>query len=157
MAADRKSVVQVKFRLRKDILKQVEKAAKAADRSVNEEIERRVEQSFDERRLTSAFVGGDVNEMILRIINWAMLSETHQRGKSWEKDEAGAETIRAVADYVIATAAGLHAPAPEKFENVPSGSWPSAQEEGRHRGPWLAKAFMQVAGLVAAGKKEGKS
>jgi hypothetical protein len=44
--ADRKSVVQVKFRLRKDVLKQLEKAAKAEDRSINDEIQRRIEQSF---------------------------------------------------------------------------------------------------------------
>jgi hypothetical protein len=44
--ADRKSVVQVKFRLRKEVLRQLERAAKAGDRSINEEIERRLEQSI---------------------------------------------------------------------------------------------------------------
>jgi hypothetical protein len=43
---DRKTVVQVKFRLRKDVLKQLEKAAKAKDRSVNAEIADRLEESL---------------------------------------------------------------------------------------------------------------
>jgi len=46
MAGDRKSVVQVKFRLRKDVLKQLERAAKKADRSVNDEIGRRLAESI---------------------------------------------------------------------------------------------------------------
>jgi hypothetical protein len=44
--ADRKSVVQVKFRIRKEILRQLERAAKAGDRSVNDEIGRRLEESI---------------------------------------------------------------------------------------------------------------
>ena len=44
---DRKSIVQVKFRLRKDILRQLERSAKASDRSVNAEIAHRLEQSFE--------------------------------------------------------------------------------------------------------------
>jgi hypothetical protein len=46
--ADRKSVVQVKFRLRREVLKQLERSAKAGDRSVNEEIQRRLEQSIQQ-------------------------------------------------------------------------------------------------------------
>jgi Arc-like DNA binding domain len=43
---DRKSIVQVKFRLRKDILRQLERSAKAYDRSVNAEIAHRLERSL---------------------------------------------------------------------------------------------------------------
>jgi hypothetical protein len=44
--ADRKTVVQVKFRLRRELLKEIERSAKSADRSTNEEIEFRLEESF---------------------------------------------------------------------------------------------------------------
>jgi hypothetical protein len=44
--ADRKTVVQVKHRLRRDLLQRIERSAKTKDRSVNEEIERRLEESF---------------------------------------------------------------------------------------------------------------
>jgi len=45
--ADRKTVVQVKFRLREGLIDKLTKAAKAKDHSLNEEVERRLEQSFD--------------------------------------------------------------------------------------------------------------
>jgi hypothetical protein len=44
--ADRKTVVQVKHRLRRDLLQRIVRSARATDRSVNEEIECRLEQSF---------------------------------------------------------------------------------------------------------------
>ena len=49
---DRRSVVQVKFRLRRDLLRRVEKEAKAEDRSVNEQLERIVERGLDARDIT---------------------------------------------------------------------------------------------------------
>jgi hypothetical protein len=51
---DRKSIVQVKFRLRKDILRQLERSAKAYDRSVNAEIAHRLEQSFQQADIITA-------------------------------------------------------------------------------------------------------
>jgi hypothetical protein len=54
--ADRNSLTQVKFRLRNDVLRKLERDAKRDDRSVNDEIGRRLEASYrDEeeiRRLT---------------------------------------------------------------------------------------------------------
>jgi hypothetical protein len=52
LVPDRKSIVQVKFRLRKDILRQLERSAKACDRSVNAEIAHRLEQSFQQEDTT---------------------------------------------------------------------------------------------------------
>jgi hypothetical protein len=56
--ADRESVIQVKFRLRKPLLKQLKRAADAADRSLNEEIEERLKQSFQQKRLQEEFERG---------------------------------------------------------------------------------------------------
>jgi hypothetical protein len=44
--AYRKSLLQVKFRLRQDVLRNLEREAKRHDRSVNDEIGRRLEESF---------------------------------------------------------------------------------------------------------------
>ena len=54
LVPDRKSIVQVKFRLRKDILRQLERSAKAFDRSVNAEIAHRLEQSFEHADIIAA-------------------------------------------------------------------------------------------------------
>jgi hypothetical protein len=56
--ADRRSVIQVKFRLRKTLLTQLKKAADAADCSLNEEIEERLKQSFQQKKLQEAFEKG---------------------------------------------------------------------------------------------------
>jgi hypothetical protein len=45
--AHRKSLVQVKFRIRQDVLRKLEREAKRQDRSVNDEIGRRLEQSIE--------------------------------------------------------------------------------------------------------------
>jgi hypothetical protein len=50
---DRKTVVQVKFRLRQDVLRKLEREAQRNDRSVNDEIGRRLEQSFADRDVLS--------------------------------------------------------------------------------------------------------
>jgi hypothetical protein len=49
---DRKSLIQVKFRLRQDILRKLERDAKRGDRSTNDEVGRRLEESyrFEEER-----------------------------------------------------------------------------------------------------------
>jgi hypothetical protein len=54
LVPDRKSIVQLKFRLRKDILRQLERSAKAYDRSVNAEIAHRLEQSFEHQDIITA-------------------------------------------------------------------------------------------------------
>jgi hypothetical protein len=74
VAADRKTVVQVKFRLRKDLLRAVEKAAKAVDRSVNEMIEKLIEEAL-QRRDQDAHDKKLIEETIL-----AIQKEQRERG-----------------------------------------------------------------------------
>jgi hypothetical protein len=45
--ADRKLVVQARYRFRKDLLRKLERAAKVNKRSVNDEMARRLDHSFD--------------------------------------------------------------------------------------------------------------
>jgi hypothetical protein len=65
--ADRKTVVQVKHRLRRDLLQRIVRSAKATDRSVNEEIEWRLEQSFRQEERAEL-----IAEAINRVIPEAM-------------------------------------------------------------------------------------
>jgi hypothetical protein len=58
--ADRKTVVQVKHRLRRDLLQRIVRSARTTDRSVNEEIEWRLEQSFRRE---------EKDELVLEAIN----------------------------------------------------------------------------------------
>jgi hypothetical protein len=48
--ADRKTVVQVKCRLRRSLLRRIERSAETKDRSVNEEIEERLKESFQREK-----------------------------------------------------------------------------------------------------------
>jgi hypothetical protein len=47
LVPDRKTVLQRKVRLRQKLIRSLERAAEGNDRSFNEEIERRLESSFD--------------------------------------------------------------------------------------------------------------
>jgi Arc-like DNA binding domain len=49
LVAYRKSLVQVRFRLRKEALRKLESAAKRHDRSTNDELAQRLEESFQQK------------------------------------------------------------------------------------------------------------
>ena len=61
--ADRKTVVQVKHRLRRDLLQRIVRSARTADRSVNEEIEWRLEQSFRQEE-RAELIAEAINQVI---------------------------------------------------------------------------------------------
>jgi hypothetical protein len=75
--ADGRSLIQVKFRIRQNVLRKLERAAKRDGRSVNDEIGRRLEESFEldgwreERRNLIAAVTDDLlthpNPVLTRI------------------------------------------------------------------------------------------
>jgi superfamily II RNA helicase len=50
----RASITQVRFRLRKQLIDRLQRAAKAADRSLNDEVEQRLEYSFRKEDLREA-------------------------------------------------------------------------------------------------------
>ena len=66
--ADRKTVVQVKHRLRRDLLQRIVRSARATDRSVNEEIEWRLEQSF-RREERAELIAEAINRVIPEAMN----------------------------------------------------------------------------------------
>jgi Arc-like DNA binding domain len=89
--ADRESVIQVKFRLRRPLLKQLKRAADAADRSLNEEIEERLKQSFQLKELQEAFEKGLMTRLdVARDEIWKKMKQEMQEWRdemAWRGDE----------------------------------------------------------------------
>jgi hypothetical protein len=91
MADPEESAVQVKFRLRRAVLKKAEKAAKAHGRSVNREIQRRIEQSFEvEDRSLEAF--GPMVGLLKAAAGFIAYAEG-QTGKKWADDPETAALV----------------------------------------------------------------
>jgi hypothetical protein len=109
---DRKTIVQVKFRMRKDLLGKITKAAKTADRSVNEEIEERLEQSFTGDPLINALHRGEDTARTLRMIEMAMrLESAGEDGTIWSENQSKAEAVHTAVNLIIAAIANLESPA----------------------------------------------
>jgi hypothetical protein len=90
------------FRIRPRLAELLRAAAAEASRTVSAEAEHRIERSFLEDRR----VGGDVGSEVLRLIQLAMSIEGASGG-AWSEDPASAQTVRAVADAIIAVLANL--------------------------------------------------
>jgi len=102
---DRKAV-NFTFRSRGQMRERLEKAAAASGRSISEEIEFRLNQSFDEERLSAAFLGGNDTAKALQGIANVMQLET-AAGTPWSKDQEKVEAVRTAADLIIAGTAGM--------------------------------------------------
>ena len=86
--ADRKTVVQVKHRLRRDLLHRIERSAKTKDRSVNEEIERRLEESF--RREERAELILEAIDQTLKLLGISTDPATWSPGmRAWAAQQPG--------------------------------------------------------------------
>jgi hypothetical protein len=68
--AHRESLVQKKYRLRKELLSKLECAAKDSDRSVNDEIVRRLEESFRHDDLNEQFSRWFDAQTKERMVQW---------------------------------------------------------------------------------------
>jgi hypothetical protein len=79
--ADRESVIQVKCRLRRPLLKQLKRAADTADRSLNEEIEERLKQSFQQKKLQETFEKGLMAR--LDVARDEILKRMHEEMREW--------------------------------------------------------------------------
>jgi hypothetical protein len=79
--ADRESVIQVKCRLRRPLLKQLKRAADTADRSLNEEIEERLKQSFQQKQLQETFEKGLMAR--LDVARDEILKRMHEEWREW--------------------------------------------------------------------------
>jgi hypothetical protein len=107
------------FRVRPGLDKLLHAAAAQASRTISQEIEHRLEKSFQDERIARAHFGADVGAELLRMFYSAMVLEgVHP---DWSGDRERAENFRVAMNAIIAVLTGLplELPAPEKrFEGL---------------------------------------
>jgi hypothetical protein len=102
------------FRIRPRLAELLQDAAAQGSRTVSQEIERRVEQSFADERVAAAHTGTDVGAELLRVFYSLMVLEgVHP---DWSGDPVRAENFRTAMNGVIAALLNLplELPPPEK-------------------------------------------
>ena len=88
------------FRVRGGLDEKLQAAAAASGRSVSEEIEFRLDQSFDRDGFIGLVLGGDENAKVLQTIAAVMKHGSHNG--HWLKEASTAETVRSEAvNFVI--------------------------------------------------------
>ena len=93
------------FRLRQSLRDRLEAAALVADRSLSEEIERRVELSFRDPEIRSMFVGSnrtaDLLSMIANILKVARTPD----GSDWSEDDEMCNIVASAVSHLILSGA----------------------------------------------------
>jgi hypothetical protein len=87
------------FRVRGGLDEKLQAAAAASGRSVSEEIEFRLDQSFDRDAFIGLVLGGDENAKVLQSMAMAMKLES--RNGHWLKDVNTADTVRKAVNFII--------------------------------------------------------
>lgn len=87
------------FRVRGSLDGRLQAAAAASGRSVSEEIEFRLDQSFDRDAFIGVLLGGDENAKVLQSI--AMVMKLESRSGHWLKDANTAGTVRQAVNFII--------------------------------------------------------
>jgi hypothetical protein len=85
----------------------LQEAATAAGRSLSEEIEHRVERSFQDDDQAAAMMGSHVAGEILRLVRTVMVVEGLGIGEDWIENRARAGRVRVAVNAIIAAVAGL--------------------------------------------------
>jgi|SRR5262245_9881889 len=152
---DRRAV-NFTFRSRPQMRDRLQAAAIESRRSISEEIEHRLDQSFTEDRLSAIFLGGADTAKALRLIALAMQRETARGdGKSWKDDPGKAEAVRAAVNTIITGVTGL----PGLPQGEPNGEWIAGESEftPRERGHKLGLLLLDEAPVTPNPdmKKEG--
>jgi hypothetical protein len=98
------------FRVRGVLDERLQATAAASGRSVSEEIEFRLHQSFDRDAFIGLVLGGDENAKVLQSIATVMKLESHNG--HWLKDVKTSETVRRAVNLVIGQFAEPHQPPP---------------------------------------------
>jgi hypothetical protein len=103
-------------------------AALASGRSISEEIEHRLQESFTKDRLIAAFLGGGDTAQALRLIAELMQNESAPE-RSWKDDPDSAEVVRSATNLIIAQLANL----PEALPRLLDGEQRRAAQEAGQR------------------------
>lgn len=99
-------------RTTRKLREKIDQAAGISGRSLVQEVEQRLEQSFDRDVMVNILLGGDDNAKILELIAQAIQAED-QSGRNWKDSQESAEAVRATINFIIAGLAGLPERPPE--------------------------------------------
>jgi hypothetical protein len=104
------------FRIRPRLAELLQDAAAKGSRTVSQEIEHRVERSFQDDRIAQAHFGSDVGAELLRMFYSAMVLEgVHP---DWTGDLVRAENFRCAVNAIIAVMTGLELELPHPQERM---------------------------------------
>jgi hypothetical protein len=95
------------FRVRGQIDAQLQEAAAKAGRSVSEEIEHRLERTFQDDHQSRDLMGSHVAGEILRLVRGALFLEGLGLGGDWAENRVRAQRVRVAVDAVVAVVTGL--------------------------------------------------
>jgi hypothetical protein len=121
------------FRVRDRLDVMLEESAKEAGRSVSEEIEHRLEVSFEDERQNADLLGTHVGAHILRMLRAAMVVEGVS--PEWDGDPARAERFRTAANAVIAAFLNLPIDLPAPGQESETAKELLLRFPPRHGGP----------------------
>jgi Arc-like DNA binding domain len=147
---DRKAV-NFTFRSRGQMRERLQGAAASSGRSVSEEIEYRLDQSFTREPLVSQLVGGNHNAKVLELIADALnvlnVMRSHDlEAKNWTEREI-AEIFRIAVDLIIASWGGLPEQPPQQDAKENIAKALANQMVPEMEGRRLAMVILEAAGL----------
>jgi hypothetical protein len=130
------------MRTTRELREQLDEAARSSGRSLVQEVEVRLGQSFAGDPLLAA-LGGTGSPKALRLIAMAMqLEAAREEGGSWKDNPEKAEAVRTAASLIIAGIGSLPAtPPPLKYTDS------STELRPAERGRVLAKFLLNEIGL----------
>jgi hypothetical protein len=106
IAPQERKVRNVTFRSRNDLYEALQAAAAKTGRSLSEEIERRLEGSFQASDPIITALAGKEASVILRLIAVPLVQATRDH-QDWHENRALTETVSSAASLVIARVSGM--------------------------------------------------
>jgi Arc-like DNA binding domain len=112
--ADRKRA-NLTFRTRSGMREKLEAAAAQSGRSVSEEVEYRLERSFQQAESIADILGGVATANLLLLISMAIQEVEKATGKSWREDAGTYDRMKLAAIYIL-----NEAPRPDEATKTPT-------------------------------------
>jgi hypothetical protein len=135
-----KKVRNFNFRGRNQLHERLQAATEVTGYSLSEEIERRLERSFQSDPILDALAGREAST-ILRLIA-VILLQANPENKSWYENRELVETVSSAASLIMARVAGLFDD-PLSADETPADKIKLARQRGRE----LAQSTLRDAGL----------
>ncbi|TXN41424.1 Arc family DNA-binding protein [Methylobacterium sp. WL30] len=100
--------VPLNMRSTRELRDRLETAAEKSGRSIAQEVEFRLEQSFRESDLHAILLGGDRTAKLLQYISTAIKTSVSKDGRNWENDPALANTVGMAFYYLTLSCSKSH-------------------------------------------------